>query len=113
MITDRYIFLEAFAAIVGEPYLIADTERMYSYAKDVTTNRCSYPVAVVIPGSAEEIAELLKVCNAHKLKVTVRGGGTGVSGGSVAPSDGVILSLERLNKITEINKVDRIVIAEA
>ncbi len=54
--------------------------------------------AVVRPGSAEQVAAAVRWCYDHNTPITVRGGGTGLSGGAV-PEGGVVLSLERLNRV--------------
>ncbi|MES1181819.1 MAG: FAD-binding oxidoreductase, partial [Flavobacterium sp.] len=100
-------------SIVGEQYLYADPEKMYNYAKDFTVAGLRMPCAVVIPNTVEEVSAIAKICNDNRVSLTVRGGGTGVSGGSLTYDNGIILSLERLNRILSINKIDRIVIAEA
>jgi len=68
---------------------------------------------LVRPGSAEEVSAILRTCNEFHIAVTPRGGGSGVSGGALPLRRGVILSLERLNRIICINDLDRFVIAES
>ena len=54
--------------------------------------------AIVRPGNAEQVAAAVAWCYAHDIPMTIRGGGTGLSGGAV-PEGGVVLSLERLNRV--------------
>ena len=58
--------------------------------------------AVVLPGSAEEVAGLLGWCYAHDVAIVPRGGGTGMMGGAVATQGGVVVSLERLARVREL-----------
>src|SRR4051794_19809884 len=58
--------------------------------------------AVVLPGSAEEVAALLRWCYAHEVPIVPRGGGTGVTGGAVATQGGVVVSLERLRAVRAV-----------
>jgi glycolate oxidase subunit GlcD len=58
--------------------------------------------AVVLPGSAEEAAEVVRWCYAHDVPVIARGGGTGLTGGAVAMEGGVVCSLERLRGVREL-----------
>src|ERR1700682_6268869 len=58
--------------------------------------------AVVLPGSAEEAAEVVRWCYAHDVPVIARGGGTGLTGGAVAMEGGVLCSLERLRGVREL-----------
>lgn len=67
--------------------------------------------AVYIPENETEIIELLKIFNETKTKVTISGNGTGLTGGRV-PFDGVVISLERLNKIIEINENEKYVVVQ-
>jgi glycolate oxidase subunit GlcD len=58
--------------------------------------------AVVLPGSAEEVAALVRWCYAHDVAIVARGGGTGLMGGAVATEGGVVCSLERLRRVREL-----------
>src|SRR5207237_3966429 len=58
--------------------------------------------AVVVPGSSEEVAALLRWCYAHDVPIVPRGGGTGVTGGAVATQGGVVCSLERLRAVRAV-----------
>ncbi|XRE44271.1 hypothetical protein ACIVBQ_002475 [Tenacibaculum discolor] len=113
MIAIESSILDQIEKIVGNKYLITKSDLLYNYSKDCTSNKEVVPAAVVLPKSTQEISEIIKLCNETKTSVTVRGGGTGVSGGALSDNKGIILSLERLNKIIEVNKVDRIAIVES
>ena len=58
--------------------------------------------AVVLPGSAEEVAAVVRWCYAHDVAVVPRGGGTGMMGGGVATQGGVVCSLERVKRVREL-----------
>jgi glycolate oxidase subunit GlcD len=58
--------------------------------------------AVVLPGSAEEVAAVVRWCYAHDVPIVPRGGGTGLVGGAVAVNGGVVCSLERLRTVREL-----------
>jgi len=58
--------------------------------------------AVVLPGSAEEVAAVVRWCYAHDVPIVARGGGTGLTGGAVPMEGGVVLSLERLRAVREL-----------
>ncbi|HEY4428080.1 MAG TPA: FAD-linked oxidase C-terminal domain-containing protein [Solirubrobacteraceae bacterium] len=59
--------------------------------------------AVVLPGSAEEVAAVVAWCYAHDVPIVARGGGTGLAGGAVASDGGVVCSLERLRRVRELD----------
>jgi D-lactate dehydrogenase (cytochrome) len=67
--------------------------------------------AVYFPESEEEIVEIIKKANSEKIKVTVSGNGTGLTGGRV-PQGGIVISTERLNKILEINEQEKSAIVQ-
>jgi glycolate oxidase subunit GlcD len=58
--------------------------------------------AVVLPGSAAEVASVVSWCYAHDVPIVARGGGTGLAGGAVATHGGVVCSLERLRRVREL-----------
>jgi len=68
---------------------------------------------LVRPGTAQEVAAVLALCNRHRIPVTPRGAGSGVTGGALPVNGGVVLSLERLNSIITLNETDAYIIAEA
>lgn len=96
--------VEQLIAILGAAYVLADKDAMKGYDHDETEDLSFYPEVVVKPGTAEEISQILKLCNRERLPVTPRGGGTGLSGGALAIMGGVVLSTERLNKILDIDE---------
>jgi glycolate oxidase len=64
-----------------------------------------YPEVVLLPSNSNEISFILSYCNEHRIPVTPRGAGTGLSGGALPIKGGVCLSLERMNKIISILRV--------
>lgn len=95
--------LDAFKNISGDKYVLVDEETLHNYAHDETEDLHYLPDVVIKPGSAEEISAILGICNQHKIPVTPRGAGTGLSGGALPHLGGVLLSVERLNKIIDID----------
>jgi glycolate oxidase len=104
--------LDAFRQIAGNEYVLVDEEALRNYAHDETENLHYLPDVVIKPGSAEEISEILKICNRHKIPVTPRGGGTGLSGGALPHLGGVLLSIERLNRIIQVDERNLQVVTE-
>jgi glycolate oxidase len=90
--------------IVGKPYITSLTDDLAKYAKDETEELFFMPHVVVKPADAQQISQILTWCNQHKIAVTPRGGGTGLSGGALPHLGGVVLSTERLNKIIDIDE---------
>jgi len=96
--------LNAITAIVGSDAVITQHDDLEKYSHDETEDLSYYPEVVVKPISANEISELLKLCNQHMIPVTPRGAGTGLSGGALAAEGGLLLSMERFNKILAIDE---------
>ena len=70
------------------------------------------PDLVVIPGSTADIAHVARLCHEHRVALVVRGAGTGYTGGAVPTQGGVVLSMERLNRIVEIDQVNLLAVVE-
>lgn len=90
--------------IVGEKNVLTGEDRE-NYARDETLKiKPSLPEVVVKPGNTEEVAGTLKLANRQRIPVTPRGAGTGLSGGAVPILGGIVLSMERMNRILEIDE---------
>jgi glycolate oxidase len=98
-------FISRVAAIVGGPFVLQDASSRETYGTDGT--RKGVPAdLVVLPVSTEEISQLAQLCNAERVPVVVRGGGTGYTGGAVPTQGGLLMSLERMNRILEIDELN-------
>jgi glycolate oxidase len=93
-------------AIVGTENVIVDVERRFDYAHDETEDHSFLPDVVVKPGTSEEISSIIKICNAQVIPVTPRGGGTGLSGGALPVHKGVVIAMERFNRILAIDELN-------
>jgi glycolate oxidase len=96
--------IDLFKKIAGDTYVFADEESLNNYAHDETENLHFLPDIVIKPRTAEEISQIMVICNEHKIPVTPRGAGTGLSGGALPHLGGVLLSMERMNSIIEIDE---------
>jgi D-lactate dehydrogenase (cytochrome) len=85
---------------------------LQDYLTDASFIRDGYADRVVIPESIEEVAEVLAGANRDRIPVTVSGAGTGTVGGRV-PFGGIVLATDRLNRIKNIDRKNRIAVAEA
>jgi glycolate oxidase len=92
--------------IVGEKYFFTDFETMQQYGHDKTEDYLFPPDVVLKPGTTAEVSQILKVCNANRIPVTVRGAGTGLAGSALPVRKGVLLSTERFNKILAIDTLN-------
>jgi glycolate oxidase len=97
--------------ILGPANLLTSPEELIVYSYDAT-QRKALPWAVARPASADEISRILALANRERFPVVPRGAGTGMSGGSVPTRHGLVLSLERMNRILEISEEDFLAVAE-
>ncbi|HEY7775134.1 MAG TPA: FAD-binding oxidoreductase, partial [Kineobactrum sp.] len=101
--------LSALQACVGTERVLTDTVSFEHYGRDWTRVHTPAPLAVVLPGSAEEVQALVRLALAHQLALVPSGGRTGLSAGAVAHNGEVVVALDRLDSITDFNPVDRTV----
>ncbi|MEK9137570.1 MAG: FAD-binding protein, partial [Bacteroidota bacterium] len=92
------------ASIVGAENLLADEESRNIYSKDETEDLVFLPEVVLKPTSTLQISEILELANEYRVPVTPRGGGTGLSGGALPVHGGICLSMEKFNRILEIDE---------
>jgi len=97
--------------IVGEEDYTERLIDMVSYSYDASEHS-HRPSCGVWPGSAEEVSEILKLANRTKIPVIPRGAGTGLSGMAVPTKGGIVLDLNRMNKILGIRIEDRLAIVQ-
>jgi glycolate oxidase len=93
-----------FIGIVGEGYVLSDVASLDKYAHDETEHLHYLPELVLKPRTAEEVSAILLICNRHRIPVTPRGAGTGLSGGALPQLGGVVISMERMNSILHIDE---------
>lgn len=92
------------ASIVGAENVVLEKEELERYAHDETEDLRYFPQIAVKPQTTEQISRLLKLCNEHVIPVTPRGGGTGLSGGALPVHGGLLISMEKFNRILDIDE---------
>ena len=97
-------FIMQLTEIVGSQHTLTDRESLACYQYDSTPELESIPVAVVLPGTEDEVARVVALCAGNGVSITPRGSGTNLSGGSLAQTGGVVLQTSRLNRILEIDQ---------
>jgi glycolate oxidase len=96
--------VQQFKAIVGDVYVLTDADDLEKYSHDETEDLVYYPQVVVKPRTPKEVSALLKLCNENMIPVTPRGAGTGLSGGALPVKQGLVMAMERFNKIIQIDE---------
>lgn len=104
--------IEELNTIVGKNHVFSDEETLIDYGHDETEDLSFPPHVVVKPISAQEISAIFKIANKNKIPVVPIGGKTGLSGGALSVNGGIGLSMERFNKIIEIDELNLQVTAE-
>src|SRR6476619_5466924 len=105
--------LASLAAVVGSNQVITDPDVLAGRSVDHTGRYRGRASALVRPGSADEVAEVLRVCRDAGAHGTVQGGRTSLVAGTVPEHDDVLLSTERLSAISDVDVVERRVVAGA
>ena len=101
--------------IVGEKYvLFGDEDKLEPFSHDETPDRkyAHMPEAVIRPRTAEEIAAIVKLANREMIPITPRGAGSGLSGGAVPQHGGIVILIDRMNKIIEVDHDNMMAVVE-
>jgi len=106
-------FIGRLRDIIGPNYVLTESFDIEPYTHDETEDLRFAPEVVVKPNTTKQVAQIMKLCHDQDVPVTPRGGGTGLSGGALAVYGGVVLSLERLNRIIEIDPDNMMAVVEA
>ena len=101
MITQPVI--KKLSQILGERNILTDIKDLIPYSHDATNQQYT-PDVVVFPKSAQEISRILKIANEEHFPVVPRGAGSGMSGGALAISGGLVMAMNRLNRILLIDE---------
>lgn len=99
-------------AIVGERGLLTASEDLHTYECDGLTNFRALPLAVLLPGSTEEVQAIVALCHRERIPFVARGAGTGLSGGALPVTNGIVISLARMNRILEVDLPNARVVVE-
>jgi len=95
------------ADVAGAGYVFDKPSDVLAYEYDAS-NMTSPPDLVVLPGSADEVAGVLRVAARHRVPVIARGAGTGIAGGALPIVGGIVMSLTRLDRILAIDLDNRV-----
>jgi glycolate oxidase len=100
--------------IVDAKNVLVDKDSLTRYARDEAPSpRNVLPDVVVKPQTTEHVAKLLQVANTHRIPVTFRGQGTGLSCGAVPTQGGIVMSFEDMNRILEIDEDNLVAVVES
>src|SRR5690349_7652899 len=96
-------FMRALENIVGSGGILRDATELLTYESDGLARLKAKPGCVVLPNSADEVQQIVRLCHTHKVPFIARGHGTGLSGGALPRPDAVLIGLSRLNRIIDVD----------
>ncbi len=103
--------LKELSGIIGKKYLMTTQKEMVEFAADAT-KIAHMPDVVAFPENSEQISRILRLATENGFPVVPRGAGTGMSGGAVPVHGGVVLAMDRLNRILSVDRDNLIAKAE-
>ena len=106
------IIISQLEQIVGQAFVFTDHETRKEYGHDETEDYNFPPHVVIKPRTPQEISEILKIANKHKIPVVPSGARTGLSGGALSVQGGIGLAMERFNQILVLDEQNLQVITE-
>jgi glycolate oxidase len=113
VLAQRESIVAALRAVLPDDGVITEPLRLKAYETDALPAYRAVPLAVVLPETTEQVAEIMKICRTFGVRVVPRGAGTSLSGGALPLPDAVVLGLMRLNRILEVNYADRYALVQA
>ncbi len=104
--------LQELATLLPAERWLTRPEHLAAYESDGLTAFRARPLAVAVPESADEVVELVRACHRVGVPFVARGSGTSLSGGSLPVEGGVVIALNRLNRILRLDPAQRIAVVE-
>ncbi len=104
--------LRRLKALLPAGRVLAESAPLAAYESDGLTAFRTVPLAVVVPETQEEVITVVRFCRDEKIPFVARGSGTSLSGGSLPVAGGLVIALNRLNKILRLDPAQRIAVVE-
>jgi glycolate oxidase len=103
---------EELTAVMGNGSIETDPDILETYSRDETADAVFMPDILVRAENSEEVSTVLRICNEMGVPVVPRGAGSGVTGGALPVHGGLVLSLEKMNRILEIDTENMVAVVE-
>ncbi len=100
-------------ALLPKGRIMSGPAHLAAYESDGLTAFAARPLAVAVPETQDEVIQIVRFCHAEKVPFVARGSGTSLSGGSLPVKEGIVIALNRLNRIVRIDPAGRIAVVEA
>jgi len=104
--------LNRVGALLPAERFLSQPEQLAAYESDGLTAFRARPLAVAVPETAEEVIALVRLCHEERIPFVARGSGTSLSGGSLPVSEGIVIAMNRLNKILRLDPALRIAVVQ-
>jgi len=105
-------FIDAIRAIYPADRCLTGKAELAPYESDGLTAFRVHPVGVVLPTTSEEVIATIRLCHQHGIPFVVRGSGTSLSGGSVPIDGGLVIGLNKMNKILRYSPEERVAVVQ-
>lgn len=103
--------LDGLRRALGPQHVLTDAADCWPYGYD-NSRRHALPDAVVFATTHEQVRDVVQLCNRHRTALVARGRGTGTTGATVPVRGGVVLSLERMDRIVRVDPANRVMVVE-
>jgi glycolate oxidase len=107
-----HALIERLEAVCGDEHVIRDHRRLRTYESDGLLQYQQVPGVAVLPGTAAEVAGVVRACHDAGVPWVARGSGSGLSGGALPLAEGVLIVLSRLRRILEVDLANARVVCE-
>src|SRR5215210_7653955 len=104
--------VETLKGICGQDHVLTDRDQLRTYESDGLRHYRAHPPVAVLPGSADEVRDVVRACHEASTPWVARGAGTGLSGGALPIEDGVLIVLTRLHRILAVDLENQRVVVE-
>ncbi|PYB68801.1 dehydrogenase [Thermoplasma sp. Kam2015] len=104
-------FIDEIRPILGK-YVITKKEDLIPYMNDASYFTGEMPQAVLLPGSTQDVQNIMRIAYKYDVPVVVKGGGSSLTGSSILKTEGVVMSMLRMNHILDLNLNDKCVTVE-
>ena len=109
---DVDLLIQRLGEIAGDEHVVTHPHQLRTYESDGLLQYRVSPRAVVLPGSAQEVREVVRACFEAGVPWVARGAGTGLSGGALPHEEGVLIVLSRLRRIVEVDLENQRIVVE-
>ena len=113
IISKRSSIISGLAEILPDDCLITDERELVPFETDAFIAYRRLPLAVVLPETTEQVAEVVRYCHEHEVPIVPRGAGTSLAGGAIPQEDAIVIGLSKMNRILDVDLANRCAVVQA